>query len=638
MPNSSAPSRVLHISTWGMPCGIATYCANLVAALERQGVESDVFALQPHAWSTYLPCDTHRLQSEIVMRAREVDVVHIQHEHGLFGIANGARSAARNYGRILSGLLATGKPVVTTFHTAPITGKKHRGIAALLDPIKAFNRGRTWRNRVGKPFAAAPSKAVALVHAATTRRAFVRSGLPESSVRLIPHGCLPQRTHTLDSADAKRALGYSSADKLLTIFGFIGPYKGHDIAVDALTYLPSEYRLAICGGAHPESKDRFFERLVGKIEKLGLRDRVTITGWLPTDQAEVYYAATDVCLAPYRDESGLSASGAVTWALSSGRPTVASKIDAFQAIQRESPCMLMTTPQQPKELAWAVSRLVADKPMATRLVEAASTYCDRHSWDSVARLSVDLYQELLTANVTTKTPVWKRIVANLRKPRWPAPAIEVSRPKSLADSIRETQTLDGWCPLEKAEALARLVLDVKPACIAEIGVYGGRSLIPMALAAKTYGGTVHGIDPWSHEAALEGDVGADNSEWWGRLDIEKIYQGFLGGIRRFGVEDTLRVHRTTDVAALGEFQDGQIGILHVDGNHSSEVSRRYVEQWGPKITAGGYLVMDDIDWQTQAETLALIEQTYLTIRKEKSWAIYRKPLAVPAVVPHRAAA
>jgi hypothetical protein len=48
--------------------------------------------------------------------------------------------------------------------------------------------------------------------------------------------------------------------------------------------------------------------------------------------------------------------------------------------------------------------------------------------------------------------------------------------------------------------------------------------------------------------------------------------------------------------------------------------------------------MDDIDWQTQAETLALIEQTYLTIRKEKSWAIYRKPLAVPAVAPHRAAA
>lgn len=638
MPNSSAPSRVLHISTWGVPCGIATYCGNLVAALERRGIESDVFPLAPHAWTSYLPGDTHRLQSEIVARARNVDVVHIQHEHGLFGIATGARSAARNYGRILSGLLATGKPVVTTFHTAPITGKTHKGIAALLDPIKSFNRRRTWRKRVAKPFASFQSRAVALVHAATTRRAFVRSGLPESSVRLIPHGCLPQRTHTLDSVQAKRALGFSPTEKLLTIFGFIGPYKGHDIAVDALTHLPPEYRLAICGGAHPESKDRFFERLVGKIEKLGLRDRVTITGWLPADQADVYYAATDVCLAPYREASGLSASGAVTWALSSGRPTVASKIDAFQAIQRDSPCMLMTTPEQPKELAWAVTRLVADKPMATRLLEAASEYCQSHSWETVAGQTVDLYREMLDGTLEPRIPAWKRLVASLTKPRPAQPAVEVSPPKTLDDAIRATQTLEGWCPLEKAEALARLVLDAKPACIAEIGVYGGRSLIPMALAAQTYGGEVHGIDPWSNAAAIEGDVGTENSEWWGRLDIEKIYEGFLAGIRRFGVEDTLRVHRTTDTAALGAFEDGHVGILHVDGNHSAEVSRRYVDQWGPKIAAGGYLVMDDIDWQSQAETLALIERTYLTIRKEKSWAIYRKPVAVPSVAPHRAAA
>jgi len=638
MPNPSEPSRVLHISTWGVPCGIATYSANLVAALGRQGIESEVFPLEPHAWKAYLPGDTHRLQTEIIARARNVDVVHIQHEHGLFGIANGARSAARNYGRILSGLLASGKPVVTTFHTEPIKSKKHKGIGAILDLIKSLNRGRTWRTRVGRPFAAFPSKAVAVVHAATTRRAFVRSGLPEASVRLMPHGCLPQRTYAVDSAEAKHSLGFATTDKLLTIFGFIGPYKGHDIAVDALTHLPPEYRLAICGGAHPEAKDRYFEKLVGKIEKLGLRDRVTITGWLPSDQADAYYAATDVCLAPYRDKSGLSASGAVTWALSSGRPVVASKIDAFQAIQRESPCMLMTTPEQPKELAWAVTRLVDDRGMATRLVDAASEYCRDHSWDAVADLTVNLYREVLTDSVRERIPRWKRIVPSLHNPGPRIPAGGLPARKTLEESIRETQTLDGWCPLEKAEALARLVLDVKPACIAEIGVYGGRSLIPMALAAKTYGGTVHGIDPWSHDAALEGDVGSVNSEWWSKLDLEGIYRRFLAGITRFGVGDTLRVHRTTDTVALEGFQEGQIGILHVDGNHSAEVSRRYVEQWGPKISAGGYLVMDDIDWASQAETIALIERTYQLIRKEKSWAIYRKPLAEPAAATHRAAA
>ena len=146
----------------------------------------------------------------------------------------------------------------------------------------------------------------------------------------------------------------------------------------------------------------------------------------------------------------------------------------------------------------------------------------------------------------------------------------------------------------------------------------------MAIAARTYGGVVHGVDPWSHAAALEGDVGAENAEWWGRLDLDAIYRGFLAGIRDFGVQDTVRVHRMTDTAALPMFADGSIGLLHVDGNRSAEVSMRYVGQWGPKVAPGGYLVMDDIDWESQAETVAFIERTYAPIRRETSWAIYRK--------------
>jgi hypothetical protein len=39
--------------------------------------------------------------------------------------------------------------------------------------------------------------------------------------------------------------------------------------------------------------------------------------------------------------------------------------------------------------------------------------------------------------------------------------------------------------------------------------------------------------------------------------------------------------------------------------------------------------MDDIDWRSQAETIKLIESMYEPVRRDKSWAIYRKP--VPAV-------
>jgi hypothetical protein len=46
--------RVLHVSTWDIPCGIATYCGNLVAALDGQGVRSDVYPLAPQLWRSLI--------------------------------------------------------------------------------------------------------------------------------------------------------------------------------------------------------------------------------------------------------------------------------------------------------------------------------------------------------------------------------------------------------------------------------------------------------------------------------------------------------------------------------------------------------------------------------------------------------
>ena len=37
------------------------------------------------------------------------------------------------------------------------------------------------------------------------------------------------------------------------MFGFVGAYKGHDIAVKAIKLLPKKYVLAVIGGRHPNS-------------------------------------------------------------------------------------------------------------------------------------------------------------------------------------------------------------------------------------------------------------------------------------------------------------------------------------------------------------------------------------------------
>ena len=72
----------------------------------------------------------------------------------------------------------------------------------------------------------------------------------------MPHGCLPQRGLWLDSLSAKERLGLPASTVLLTMFGFLEGYKGHDVAVRALARMPERFQLAICGGPHPESPRR----------------------------------------------------------------------------------------------------------------------------------------------------------------------------------------------------------------------------------------------------------------------------------------------------------------------------------------------------------------------------------------------
>ncbi|RLS35781.1 MAG: glycosyltransferase [Planctomycetota bacterium] len=407
MRNNAGGLRVLHLSSWGVPCGIANYCRSLVESLAEIGVESDVYPLSMHEWATYLPGDIGRLRDEIVTRAELFDLVHVQHEHGLFGVVSGARAAARNYGAILQGLLSRHKPVVTTFHTPPLDqlSKKRRRFPGALRLLKNWSRAVTWKHQVARHFQNSGDLTRALVHSAITRRAFADSGIPIHALRMVPIGCPPLRTSTVTPALAKERLGLPPQTQLVTLFGFVGRYKGHDLALQALQQLPGDFHLAICGGSHPEARDDFFAEVFRMIARLGLEERVKVTGWLSPEDADLYYAATDICLAPYQPDCGLSGSGAITWALASGRPTIASKIDAFMAIQRESPCMLMTTAGQTEELVWAIRKIADDRALGRELVAAAGEYCRRHSWKNVALATRDIYGEVLHAGTGRSTVV-----------------------------------------------------------------------------------------------------------------------------------------------------------------------------------------------------------------------------------------
>ncbi len=433
--------RVLHFSTWDRPCGIATYCGNLVRALDDLGVENDVYPLQPELWKSYVASDVAELQEDIVRQARGYDLVHVQHEHGLFGHGLGYKNSSRHFGGILRKLQAAGIPVVTTFHTDPLGDDRSRlarpSLATLREGFRNMQRRLVWRRKVSARFGSSPEQAKAIVHTMSSRRALIRQGMPATAVHVIEHGCLAPRDDQADGPAAKQALGLAPTDTLLTMFGFVSPYKGHDLAIQALERLPEHVHLAICGGSHPEADDDYLASLITLVHDLDLDDRVTITGWLAPAEAERYYAATDICLAPYTT-TDLSASGAITWALASGKPIIGSKVPAFRNICHEQPCMLLTTPGRVDEIVWAVEKLSTAPAYAERLVTAARCYADAHTWKETAIVTKDLYRRIQSGVSVHAEGVSRRLLVD-RDDASP-PATKFPPPRSLAIFPAREQT------------------------------------------------------------------------------------------------------------------------------------------------------------------------------------------------------
>jgi Methyltransferase domain len=158
----------------------------------------------------------------------------------------------------------------------------------------------------------------------------------------------------------------------------------------------------------------------------------------------------------------------------------------------------------------------------------------------------------------------------------------------------------GGASLLKALVLADLIIDRPVLRMVEIGIYRGRLLLPLALVMKwREAGEIVGIDPYSATAAEQHDDhdrGIDLRSWAHSVDWDGLHQEVLQNIRRFDVEGCCHVVRARSADAVDKFPAGSIDLLHVDGNHDRAAVLRDVELYVPRVSTGGYVVLDDASW------------------------------------------
>ncbi len=142
--------------------------------------------------------------------------------------------------------------------------------------------------------------------------------------------------------------------------------------------------------------------------------------------------------------------------------------------------------------------------------------------------------------------------------------------------------IGGWLQKEEAVFLHKLAQEVPPGLnIVEIGSYEGKSTISLALGAGTQVQVI-AVDPHT------GDI----SEAMAGLEID-TYERFTSNISSAGVSNKIKVMKMTSVEASTKYSGEPIGLLFIDGWHSTQAVLEDIDSWLPFLHPNGIVVFDD---------------------------------------------
>ena len=202
----------------------------------------------------------------------------------------------------------------------------------------------------------------------------------------------------------------------------------------------------------------------------------------------------------------------------------------------------------------------------------------------------------------------------------------------LIDRIFETclsvpADFGGGSSFEKVWVMAKLAEKLNLRTYVEIGVYRGRSFLPLARAFGELGGFSYGVDPYSREEAMEHDVPPDIADavksFINSTDYGAVYRGFLERQMQQGLTSVSMLIRETSDAVMSLFNDCKIypDMVHVDGNHDIDHALRDVQNSIEMLSDRGILVIDDINWASVEPALSHARQHLNLIHETSTYAV-----------------
>jgi glycosyltransferase involved in cell wall biosynthesis len=193
--------------------------------------------------------------------------------------------------------------------------------------------------------------------------------VPEARVKVRPHPVYEQFPEPEDKLPRRAALE-------LLFFGFVRPYKGLDILLDAMELLRDEEVHLTVAGEFWKGLDETRHRLRAS----GMESRVELVPrYLTESETAEYFARADVVVLPYRGATG---SGVVAIAYHYGKPVIVTSVGGLPDVVRQGETGVVVPPSSPGALAEAIRGFTAERAAGMR--DAIAELRGTMTWEALA--------------------------------------------------------------------------------------------------------------------------------------------------------------------------------------------------------------------------------------------------------------
>ena len=271
-----------------------------------------------------------------------------------------------------------GQPLVTTIHS--------------LEPLRPWKeeqlgnayRLSSWMERTGVE----ASDCVIAVSSEMKKDILKCYDIAEEKVRVIHNGIDLDEYRRVDTDIAR--CEYGIWEDYILFVGRMSRQKGIFHLLDAVPSLPEDVQVVLCAGA-PDTEE--VEHEVVK-EAAKWRNVRLIREMVPKDKIiELYSHARVFCCPSIYEPFGIIN----LEAMACETPVVASAVGGITEVVVDGETGFLVAPGQPSELVRALGKILRDRGLARDMGKAGRERVELFfSWDSIARQTAELYEELVT--------------------------------------------------------------------------------------------------------------------------------------------------------------------------------------------------------------------------------------------------